>query len=101
MSARKSFAIGSEQLTIELCREYLAVSYTHLDVYKRQEQHRPDYTPYIIERDGLYYSLRHHSAIYGESLEEAREAIAQLWHTAHRLSLIHISRLMRKVNIRD
>ena len=23
MSARKSFAIGSEQLTIELCREYL------------------------------------------------------------------------------
>ena len=50
----------------------------------RDEPHRPDYTPYIIERDGLYYSLRHHSAIYGVSLEEAREAIAQLWHTAHR-----------------
>ena len=47
------------------------------------EEHRPDYTPYIIERDGLYYSLRHHSAIYGVSLEEAQEAIAQLWHTAH------------------
>ena len=38
------------------------------------EQHRPDYTPYIIERDGLYYSLRHHSAIYGESLDEVQEA---------------------------
>ena len=49
----------------------------------RDEPHRPDYTPYIIERDGLYYSLRHHSTIYGESLEEVREATDQLWHTAH------------------
>ncbi len=48
------------------------------------EEHRPDYTPYIVERDGLYYSLRHHSAIYGVSLEEAQEATAQLWYTAHR-----------------
>ena len=47
------------------------------------EQHRPDYTPYIIERDGLYYSLRHHSKIYGESLEEVHEATDLLWHTAH------------------
>ena len=38
------------------------------------EQNQPDYTPYIIERDGLYYSLRHHSAIYGESQEELRES---------------------------
>ena len=35
------------------------------------------------EQHGLYYSLRHHSAIYGESLEEAQEATDQLWHTAH------------------
>lgn len=43
----------------------------------------PDYTPYIVERDGLYYSLRHHSAIYGESLEATRRATEEAWRAAH------------------
>ena len=54
-----------------------------LDDLLLDESHRPDYTSYTVERDGLYYSLRHHSSVYGETLEDIRIAMEQIWSTAH------------------
>ena len=45
------------QLTEETCRTVIAVSYTHLDVYKRQEQMRAQClrhrATYIVVHDGM------------------------------------------------